>query len=46
MRYIPGVMPAMRVNWNGTLYNIKAVLDVEARERLLNLVCDAGLNAG
>lgn len=46
IRYIPGVVADMRVNWNGTIYNIKAVLDVESRERVLNLMCDAGVNSG
>lgn len=46
VRFIPGVTPDMRVNWNGTYYNIQAVLDVESRERVLNLMCHAGTNAG
>jgi len=46
IRYIPGVLEAMRVNWNGVLYNIKAVLEESTRGRLLTLMCDTGLNAG
>lgn len=39
MRYREGVEPTMRVLWNGLALDIKAVIDVEARHRELQLMC-------
>lgn len=46
MRWFPGLTQAMRIVWDGNLYNIKSIeTDVTAR-REYRLRCTAGLNDG
>lgn len=41
--YTPtGISPAMRVNWNGLLYDIVEVRHDHATKKWTDLVCDAG----
>jgi len=39
LRYLAGVNPAMRVNWNGDPYEIEDVIDVRGRRVQLELMC-------
>ena len=41
MRYRPGITPADRVNHNGQVYGIEAVIDVHSSRRELHLMCKA-----
>lgn len=38
-RYRAGVKPSMRVNYNGRIFGIDAVIDVEERHHVLQLLC-------
>ena len=47
VRFIPGVDETMRiVDYEGKVWDIKAIVDVETRHRELWLVCEMGLTAG
>lgn len=46
MRYRPGIVPAMRINYGGRIFNIASVLDENERHRQLTLICSEGLNDG
>ena len=46
MRYHSGITAAMRVSWNGRLFDIVACLNFEERNRELLLLCTEGLNEG
>lgn len=46
IRYRPGIVPAMRINYGGRLFNIGAVIDENERHRMLTLICSEGLNDG
>lgn len=46
LRYRPGIVPAMRINYQSRLFDIKAVLDENERHRMLTLICAEGLNNG
>ena len=40
LRYVVGVTPEMRVSFDGRVFDIQAVIDVEERNRELQLVCE------
>ena len=42
MRYVSGVLPSDRVNYNGRLMQIRAVINVNERNKWLELYCDEG----
>lgn len=46
IRWREGVKPAMRVNHDGDIYNIKAVLPDPTLRRHLTLMCETGVNSG
>ena len=46
MRYIPGVLPSMRVVFEGRYYDIQSVIDWGMRHQELNLMCSEGLSQG
>lgn len=46
IRYRAGITPAMRIKYDGRLFNIHAVLDEAERHRMLTLLCSEGLNDG
>lgn len=46
MRYRSGVKAAMRAVHDGTIYNIKAVLDFDERHTDILLLCERGVNDG
>lgn len=46
LRYIPGITTDMRLNHNGELWNIKAVINQHSRNRQLELLLISGLNDG
>lgn len=41
MRYVPGVVPSMMVTWNGETFIIRAIENVQKRNRVLKLLCEA-----
>jgi SPP1 family predicted phage head-tail adaptor len=46
MRYHEGITAAMRISWNGRLFDIKASTNWEERNRELQLLCIEGVNEG
>lgn len=46
MRYLAGVVPSMRVSWDGRLFNVKYVINVGERDKIMQLMCGEGLNDG
>lgn len=46
IRYRGGVLPAMRIQHEGAIYNIKAVLPDPTLRRHLTLMCETGVNDG
>lgn len=46
VRYWPGIEPRMRVVHDGLAYNIVAVLPDLTQQRVLNLMCESGVNNG
>lgn len=46
MRYRSGITPAMRLNYQGRLFNIHTILDENERHRMLTLQCSEGMNDG
>jgi SPP1 family predicted phage head-tail adaptor len=46
IRYIDGVLPAMRVVHEGVFYNIKAVLPDPTLRRHITLMCASGVDEG
>lgn len=46
LRYRDGIAPTMRVLHGGVVYNIEAVIDVDAAGVELELMCSAGKNDG
>ena len=46
MRYVSGVTAKMRVNEDGTLYDIKFVSDVRKQGEMMELLCVEGLSDG
>jgi SPP1 family predicted phage head-tail adaptor len=43
LRELPGITAAMRVNHDGTLYNIRAVLPDPTLKRHITLMCETGI---
>jgi SPP1 family predicted phage head-tail adaptor len=46
MRYRAGITAAMRLNYQGRLFNIHTILDENERHRMLTLICSEGMNDG
>lgn len=46
IRYKAGILPKMRVNNAGTIYNIKAVLPDSTGKRYITLMAELGVNDG
>ena len=46
VRYLAGIEPAMRIVYNGKIYNISAIIDPEERHRELQIMTATGLNQG
>lgn len=46
IRYLSGVLPAMRVNDGSTYYDIDAVIDKDMRHVEMLLLCSTGLSEG
>lgn len=46
LRYLPGITSAMRVVHGTRIYNIKTLLNLDERNRELQLMCSEGLNDG
>ena len=46
MRHRDGVLPSMRFNYRGTVYDIRAVLPDPTLQRHINLMCETGVNDG
>jgi SPP1 family predicted phage head-tail adaptor len=46
IRYRSGVLPAMRVIYQGRVFDIQSVIDVDTQHRRLALMCSEGLNQG
>ena len=46
IRYREGITAAMRVVYQGRVFDIKAVLDDMSRREYLDLVCETGQNQG
>lgn len=46
IRYLAGVIPKMRVNHNGIIYSINAVLPDSTGRRYITLMCELGVNNG
>ena len=43
IRYTADIMPTDRVNFNGRLMQIRAVINIEERNRWLELACEEGV---
>lgn len=39
VRYQPGITPSMRVSFNGRLFDIQSVINIDERNRELHLMC-------
>lgn len=39
VRYLPGIVPKMRISYRGRLLHIDQVYDVDERRRMLDLMC-------
>lgn len=46
IRYKAGILPKMRINQNGVIYNIKAVLPDSTGQRYITLMAELGVNNG
>lgn len=46
IRYKAGILPKMRINENGLIYNIKAVLPDSTGKRYITLMAELGVNNG
>jgi SPP1 family predicted phage head-tail adaptor len=46
MRYMPGVIAANRIVFEGKFYNIQSVIDTEMKHRELVIMASEGLNEG
>lgn len=46
IRYRPGITAAMRATYQGRIFNIQAVTDVDTAHVELQLLCSEGLNNG
>lgn len=43
IRALSGVTAAMRLSFNGTIYNIRSVIDREERDRFMELMCETAV---
>ena len=43
IRYIIGILPDDRINFGGRLFQIRAVLNIEERNRWIELLCEEGV---
>ena len=43
IRYRTGVIPKQRIAWGSRIFNIRAVMNKDERERYLTLVCEEGV---
>ena len=43
IRYRTGISPSQRVNFKGRIFNIRSVINVEERNRWLELLCEEGV---
>lgn len=43
IRYRSDVTPKMRLDWIGTILNIRAVINPDQRRRFLEITCEAGV---
>lgn len=43
MRYLPGIVPDMRIHYKGDYYSILYVINIEERNVTLELMCSKGL---
>lgn len=46
LRYRSGITAAMRVLYQGRIFNIQSVMDVDTRHKTLQIMCSEGLNNG
>lgn len=46
IRHLDGIVPSMRFNYRGTLYDIRAVLPDPTLKRHINLMCESGVADG
>lgn len=46
IRYLPGVTAAMRIVYQGRYFNISAVMNIEERNREMQILASEGLNNG
>lgn len=44
-RYVDGVLPTMRINFNNVIYSILGINNVDMRNRELILTCQSGIKA-
>jgi len=45
MRYIEGLSNTMRINFNGVIYSILGINNIDMRNRTLVLTCQSGIKA-
>lgn len=43
IRYIEGILPTMRINFNNQIYSILGINDVDMRHRDIELTCESGV---
>lgn len=43
IRYLSGIEPRMRVNYNGRIFNIRAVMNVDEADTVLELLAEEGV---
>ena len=46
IRYLSGVTTKMRVNWSGKVYDIKSIINISERDKIMQLMCREGTNDG
>lgn len=46
MRYRPGIDTAMRILFDGSIYNITSIIEPQKRRRELQLMCQSGVDDG
>jgi len=46
IRYLAGVLPAMRVSYNSAIYDIDAVINRDLANKEMLLMCSTGVNEG
>jgi len=43
IRYRTGITPKQRISWGSRIFNIRAVMNKDEREKYLTLVCEEGV---